>query len=105
MNGRPLWRFAPTCAIQTVGCPIRLHRVPCHSDATWARMKQEDPVSRKGAAGADQVIRNIPQAAGNIEETACLHKSRKPLDEAEFSTADPDSRSDRQEECEGICGI
>ena len=41
MNDRHLWRFAPTCAIQTVGCPIRLHRVPCHSDATWARMKEE----------------------------------------------------------------
>lgn len=62
-------------------------------------------MSRKGAAGADRAIRNIPQAAGNIEETACLHKSRKPPDEAEFSTADPDSRADQQEECEGIRGI
>ena len=57
-------------------------------------------MSRKGAAGADQAIRNIPQAVGNIEETAWLHKSRRPPDEAEFSTADPDSRADRQKECE-----
>lgn len=52
-------------------------------------------MSRKGAAGAD---RAIPQAANSIEEMACLNKSRKPLEEAEFPTADPDSRADQLEE-------
>ena len=62
-------------------------------------------MSRKDAAGAGWAIRNVPQTTGSIEETACLHKSCKPLDEAEFSTAEPDSRADQQEECDGICGI
>ena len=51
------------------------------------------------------MIRNIPQTTGSIEGTACLHKSRKPPDEVEFSIAEPDCRADQQEECEGICGI
>lgn len=42
----------------------------------------------KGGAGVDWA----PQAAGSIEETAWLHKSRESPDEVELSTADTGSR-------------
>lgn len=78
---------------------------PYHDNATWRKMKEEDPKSWFDAVEVDHAIR------GGINKTTegnqmFLHRSRVPLEEADLS--DPSENQEAftfMDECEGMCGI
>lgn len=83
--GRELARSA------CIGCPY-------HDDGEWRDMKKGDPESFKDAVEFDNDIRCM-------EPPQHLHRSRKPLDEVDFSSGKDGKVSLWGNECEGMCGI
>ena len=75
-----------------IGCPF-------HSDAHWADMRANDPVSWAEAVAADKAIRNQPKT--NTEQFA--HATRVPLDRVTFREAA--NAQHFNNECEGMCGV
>ena len=80
-----------------IGCPY-------HNDHLWAEMKLKDPSSFQDAVSVDWALRNVPQCRGSLSATAYLHKSRKPLNEVDFSETQTATEM-MQQECEGVCEI
>jgi hypothetical protein len=77
-----------------IGCPF-------HSDTEW-RSIREDPESWADAIEIDKVIRNQPKMRGQ----QFMHRSCKPLDEVDFSTAADHGQVDMfNNECERMCGV
>lgn len=76
---------------------------PYHDDALWRDMRDNDPESWARAVRMDEACRN---GVRGTTQRLYLHRSLKPLVEADFSTAE-----DRGQyrlfgnECEGMCGV
>ena len=58
---------------------------PHRDDATWAEMKRDDPGDFEAAVALEREIQAGPW--GEV----WLHKARRPLDEVEFDTSQPDA--------------
>lgn len=74
-----------------------------HSDAMWGDIKKNDPESWDDIVYLDRRIRN-----GNhhlLKGTPYLHRSCRPIEEVDFSSADDYGQIDLfGNECEGMCG-
>ena len=76
---------------------------PYHDNATWRKMKDEDPDSWEEAVTIDKRIRNGFQ---KTTQSLYLHRSLVPLDEVDLSDPAEDQRSfSFMDECEGMCGV
>ena len=80
-----------------IGCPY-------HSNSEWKQLKEHDPKSFAEAVFVDRALRELPHLRELSKGTAYLHRTRKPLDEVDFSNT-KDYNEAIQEECEGLCGI
>lgn len=79
-----------------VGCPY-------HSDAEWRRIRDEAPVEFSEAVALDKRIRG---GFGGTRSKLFLHRSLKPLDEVDLSTAEERGQGNLfNNECEGMCGV
>lgn len=82
---------------------------PYHDDALWREMKRDDPVSFADAVALDAAIRpgmDSIREGFNAPRELFLHRSRKPLDEVDFSNASDMGQGDMfGDECEGMCGV
>ena len=78
-----------------IGCPY-------HSDHEWRAIKA-DPESWADAVMLDKIIR---EPARGMRGTQFMHRSCKPLDEVDLSTAADHGQVDMfNNECEGMCGV
>jgi hypothetical protein len=75
-----------------IGCPF-------HSDVMWRDMKSNSPSEWQEAVAFDRHIRNQGAKLGG----QFMHRSLKPLDEVEFTTAPQPNPF--VNECEGMCGV
>jgi hypothetical protein len=73
---------------------------PYHDDATWERMKAEQPDIWAKAVLFDKAVRH---GLRGVQEDAYLHRSLVPLDEVDFDPSQ--NMSLFGEECEGMCGV
>lgn len=82
---------------------------PYHDDALWRDMRANDPDSWTDAVAVDRAIRNgVVNRHGKRLSPAqwYLHRSRKPLDEVDFRTAEEAGQFRLfGNECEGMCGV
>lgn len=80
-----------------IGCPF-------HSDQEWQRIKA-DPVAWADAVDADRRIRR--EARGQRTSLGFLHRSFKPLEDADLRSADDRAGQSKlwNHECEGMCGV
>jgi 3'-phosphoadenosine 5'-phosphosulfate sulfotransferase (PAPS reductase)/FAD synthetase len=79
-----------------IGCPY-------HSDKEWREMKDRRPDEWADAVEFDGIIRT---GTRGTTQKCYLHKSRKPLEMADLSTAEDHGQlSLFMDECEGMCGI
>ena len=80
---------------------------PYHDNAMWRDMKANDPESFADACRIDAAIR--PGMAGPRRpngEKWFVHRSRKPLAEVDFRTAEEAGQMSMfGNECEGLCGV
>jgi hypothetical protein len=75
-----------------IGCPF-------HSDAQWRALTPEEFAD---AVEVDRAIRNQP----GFKSQQFMHRSLKPLDEVDFSTAEERGQLNLfLNECEGMCGV
>jgi hypothetical protein len=76
---------------------------PYHDDAMWRDLQLNDPASFADAVNVDRAIR------GGISGTTkklYLHRSLKPIDQIDFTTAEEAGQGVLfGNECEGICGV
>lgn len=80
-----------------IGCPY-------HSDVAWRDIKNNDPDGWKDAVELDRSIRG--GFMGSTAGHAYLHRSMKPLDEVDLSTAEERGQPDLfNNDCEGMCGV
>lgn len=75
---------------------------PYRDDAAWVEMRDNAPADFARAVQVDEAIR--PGYLGMTGE-AFVHKSRRPLREAQFSTRSDGVVSMLDDECEGMCGV
>lgn len=86
-------RLVPRSAC--IGCPY-------HSNAEWRNIRDNSPDEWRDAVEFDKAIRNCGGMRGKIY----LHRSCKPLDEADLSTAEERGQGNLfQNECTGMCGV
>jgi hypothetical protein len=80
-----------------IGCPY-------HSDAMWRDMKLNDPISWNDAVLVDRAIRN---GGSKWRHEQFMHRSLKPLDEVDLSTAAERGQVEFGfiQECDGMCGV
>ena len=85
---------------------------PYHDDAAWREMKANDKDSFADACRIDEAIR--PGMAGPRRPEGIqwfLHRSRKPLSEVDFRSAEDAGQKSMYDEqgfaveCEGMCGV
>ncbi len=78
---------------------------PYTDNARWREMKDTDPESFADAVAIDRAIR--PGVPGQINRQEWfVHRSRKPLDEVDLSTAEERGQINLfNNECEGMCGV
>lgn len=77
-----------------LGCPY-------HSDAEWRRIKT-NPKYWADVTEFDRAIRH----SGGMRGEVFLHRSLKPLEEVDFSTAEEKGQLNMfNNECQGMCGI
>lgn len=75
---------------------------PYHSDATWRTMQQEDPDAWAEAVAVDAAIR---KGVRGTTRTLYLHRTRKPLDEVDFTPDNVGQLDLFNDECAGLCGV
>jgi hypothetical protein len=76
---------------------------PYHDNATWRKMKEEDPESWDEAVMIDKAIRD-----GFLKTTQKLyvHRSLQPLDVVDLSDPAKDQITfSFMDECDGMCGV
>lgn len=80
---------------------------PFTDPARWKDMKENDRPSFADAVGVDHAIRpGMPGPKRPRNEEWFVHRSRKPLDEVDFSTAEERGQGNLfLNECEGMCGV
>ena len=86
------WYCQPEWAC--VFCPYR-------TDHEWRWLKEHDPEAFAQAVAIDKLAR---QTLG-VRETEFVHRSLKPLDEVDFSTAEDRGQGSMLDICEGGCGV
>jgi hypothetical protein len=78
-----------------IGCPY-------HNDHEW-RLIKADAESWADAVELDRIIRH---PAGKMKSEQFMHRSCKPLDEVDLTTAEDHGQVDMfNNECEGMCGV
>lgn len=80
-----------------IGCPF-------HNDAMWRDMKKNDPVSWADAVEVDSLMRANGPVRG-MKQLEYMHRSLKPLDQVDLSTAEDHGQLSFLDECEGMCGV
>lgn len=81
-----------------IGCPF-------HSDAMWRDLRDNDAEAWADAVALDRLIRDGGSARG-IRGQQFMHRSCKPLDEVDLSTAEERGQGNLfNNECEGMCGV
>jgi len=79
-----------------IGCPF-------HSDDQWRALT---PAEFQSVVEVDRRLRDRPAAAYRMKGRLFLHRSRKPLNEVDLSTAEERGQLNLFEnECEGVCGV
>ena len=77
---------------------------PYRNNAGWRRMRDEDPVSWQEAVKVDASIRTA--MPGVKKSQVFVHKSLKPLDQVDLSTAEDRGQLNLfLNECDGMCGV
>ena len=89
------WKY-PVSRSACIGCPY-------HSNALWRQMKKEQPDEWADAVEWDKDIRKHPWPGANGE--VFIHRSCKPLDEVDLTTAEDHGQMSFLDECEGMCGV
>ena len=80
-----------------IGCPY-------HKDALWRDMRDNHPDEWADACAIDETIRH--GRPRGIDGDLYLHRSGKPLAEADLSTLEDEGQARLFiEECEGMCGV
>jgi len=78
-----------------IGCPY-------HSDEEWRAVKA-DPEAWADAVHIDRIIR---KPARGVRAEQFAHRSMKPLDEVDFTSAEENGQATLwDDECEGMCGV
>jgi hypothetical protein len=79
---------------------------PYRDNSGWRDMRENDPVSFAEAIKVDEAIRDIGVHKKFIG-TPYLHRSLKPLDQVDFSTAAERGQTEFGfvQECDGMCGV
>lgn len=81
-----------------LGCPY-------HSDAHWRDMRDNSPDEWAETVATDKAIRDGGTLLG-MREQQYMHRSLKPLDEVDLSTAEERGQINMfNNECEGMCGV
>jgi hypothetical protein len=80
---------------------------PYHDDFMWRDMKDNDKEAWNQAVEVDNHLRSGRSAVASVMRgNLFLHRSRKPLEEVDFSTAEERGQlSLFGNECEGMCGV
>lgn len=83
-----------------IGCPF-------HNDAYWREMRDKQPSEWADAVQVDRQIRSGgTQFNAKIHGQQFMHRSLRPLDEVDLSTAADHGQLDLfLNECEGMCGV
>ena len=74
---------------------------PYRTDHEWRWLKENDPEAFAQAVAIDKLARHAP----GMRETEFVHRSLKPLDEVDFSTAEDRGQGSMLDICEGGCGV
>lgn len=80
---------------------------PFHDNATWARMRRDDPAAFANAVMVDRAIRGgaKDRKRGSLSPARWyVHRSCQPLDEVVLGD-DPRQINMFENECEGMCGV
>lgn len=82
-----------------IGCPY-------HSNRQWREMKDEDQASWQDAVEVDRMMRRNGAVRG-MRHLEYMHRSLKPLDEVDLSTAAERGQIEFGflQECDGMCGV
>jgi hypothetical protein len=81
-----------------IGCPY-------HTDNHWRGMRDNQPEEWADAIEVDHKIR-VGGTLRGINEKQFMHRSLKPLDEVDLSTAEDRGQLNMfNNECEGMCGV
>jgi hypothetical protein len=76
---------------------------PYHDDATWRRMRDQQPDDWAEAVRVDALLK---LGGRDVRKTMFVHRQRVPLAEADLSTAEDRGQLDLfNNECEGMCGV
>ena len=80
---------------------------PYHDNRMWRDMKDNDPESWNQAVQVDRHLRSGGAAVSrDLTANLYLHRSLKPLEEVDLSTAEERGQINMFEnECEGMCGV
>jgi len=83
-----------------IGCPF-------HNDAHWRDMRDNSPAEFADAVAVDATIRaGGTQSNKNMKLAQFMHRSLKPLDQVDLSTAEDHGQLNLfNNECEGMCGV
>ena len=77
---------------------------PFRDDASWRRMKEDDPASFQQAVEVDELVRK----GGHMRKwrnELFVHRSLTPLVEVDFSDPHADQTDLFGNDCEGMCGV
>lgn len=80
-----------------IGCPY-------HTDESWREMRDTDPVSWADAVEVDRSMRDRGPMRGRTE-LEYMHRSLKPLDQVDLTTAEDAGQLSFLDECDGMCGV
>lgn len=76
---------------------------PYHDDATWQKMRDDDPASFEDACRIDDAVRS---GFDKTTQQLYLHRSLIPLRDVDFTRPDVDqAQFDFMDECDGMCGV
>ena len=80
---------------------------PFHSDAEWRRLRDEEPEAFAEAVAFERNVQQVKASTGNFRSQPFLHRSCKPLDQVDLSTAEERGQLTLgfDNECEGMCGV
>jgi hypothetical protein len=79
---------------------------PFHSNKEWRRLKDHEPEAFAEAVRVEKELQRTKAKTDNMRSVPWLHRSCKPLEEADLSTeADAGQMDMFGNECEGLCGV
>lgn len=79
---------------------------PFHNNHEWRRLQKDEPDEFSAAAEFERRLQNVKARSDNMGSRPFLHRSLKPLDQIDFSTAEERGQADLWgNECEGMCGV